>query len=52
MLKDSMRYLVQDSLANFTQMILEACQSTIQCEEPMDWGDDVINSPYKCVVNP
>jgi len=45
--EDSLRYLVQDSLSNFTQMIEDACQPTMECEEGMTWGDDVINSPYK-----
>ena len=48
--KDSLRYLVQDSLSNFTQMVVDGCHSTMQCEESMVWGDDVINSPYKSVV--
>jgi len=45
--KDSLRYLVQDSLNNFTQTVVDACHSTMQCEEGMEWGEDVINSPYK-----
>jgi len=49
--QDSLRFLVQDSLANFTQVVLDACHSTMQCEEGMTWGSDVVNSPYKSVIN-
>ena len=40
---------MQDSLVNFTQMILDACYATLQVEEDMVWGKDVINSPYRSV---
>ena len=46
-MQDSLRYLVQDSLVNFVQMTLDACHSTFECEEPMDWGNDLINSSYQ-----
>ena len=46
-MQDSLRYLVQDSLVNFTQMILNACHSTLDCDGDMVWGDNVIVSPYK-----
>ena len=49
--QDSLRYLVQDSLSNFAQMVVDACHSTMQCEETMEWGSDVINSPYKSVIS-
>jgi len=45
--KDTLRYLVQDSLVNFTQMVVDACHSTVDCDEGMEWGSDVINSPFK-----
>ena len=45
--KDTLRYLVQDSLTNFTQMVVDACHSTVDCEEGMEWGSDVVNSPFK-----
>jgi len=48
--KDSLRYLVQDSLANFTQMVVDACHSTLECEANLKWGTDVIYSPFKCVL--
>ena len=48
--KDSLRYLVQDSLSNFTQMVVDACHTTMQCDDSMEWGSDVINSPYKSAI--
>ncbi|XP_045153350.1 dynein axonemal heavy chain 1 [Echinops telfairi] len=47
MLQDSLRFLVQDSLASFTQFISDACCSVLDCSEDMVWGDDLINSPYR-----
>ncbi|XP_048578532.1 dynein axonemal heavy chain 1-like isoform X2 [Nematostella vectensis] len=46
-MQDSLRYLVQDSLAAFTNMILDACCSVIDIPEELDWGTDILNSPYK-----
>ncbi|XP_069792874.1 dynein axonemal heavy chain 1 isoform X2 [Narcine bancroftii] len=46
-LQDSLRYLVQDSLVNYTQMILDACYSSLNCSKDMQWGDDLINSNFK-----
>ena len=46
-MQDSLRFLVQDSLVNFTQMIVDGCVSTFECEEGMKWGKDVIHSSYK-----
>nr|XP_033782541.1 dynein heavy chain 1, axonemal isoform X1 [Geotrypetes seraphini]XP_033782544.1 dynein heavy chain 1, axonemal isoform X1 [Geotrypetes seraphini]XP_033782545.1 dynein heavy chain 1, axonemal isoform X1 [Geotrypetes seraphini]XP_033782546.1 dynein heavy chain 1, axonemal isoform X1 [Geotrypetes seraphini]XP_033782547.1 dynein heavy chain 1, axonemal isoform X1 [Geotrypetes seraphini] len=51
-LQDSLRFLVQDSLVNFTQFILDACCSVLECAEDMDWGGDLVNSPYKPRKNP
>ncbi|XP_029455356.1 dynein heavy chain 1, axonemal [Rhinatrema bivittatum] len=51
-LQDSLRFLVQDSLVNFTQFILDACCSVLDCTEDMEWGEDLINSPYKPRKNP
>jgi len=28
-------------------MIVDACHTTMACEDDMTWGEDVINSPYK-----
>ncbi|XP_053577059.1 dynein axonemal heavy chain 1 [Bombina bombina] len=51
-LQDSLRFLVQDSLVNFTQFIIDSCYSVLECEEDMEWGGDLINSPYKPRKNP
>ena len=45
-LQDSLRFLVQDSLVNFTQMMIDACYSTFNCEDDMDWGSNVMTSMY------
>ncbi|XP_060076356.1 dynein axonemal heavy chain 1-like, partial [Ylistrum balloti] len=46
-MQDSMRYLVQDSLVNFTQMVMDACHSTLKLEDNFVWGPDFITSTYK-----
>lgn len=46
-MQDSLRYLVQDSLAAFTQMIQDATYSIIDLQEDFTWGEDIINSSYK-----
>ena len=46
-LQDSMRYLIQDSLVNFTQMVLDSSHSTLQLPEDFTWGTDLITSTYK-----
>ncbi|XP_078270493.1 dynein axonemal heavy chain 1 [Rhinoraja longicauda] len=46
-LQDSLRYLVQDSLVNYTQMILDGCYSSLNCLKDMKWGGDLINSNFK-----
>ncbi|CAM4600221.1 unnamed protein product [Caretta caretta] len=51
-LQDSVRFLVQDSLVSFTQLLLDACGSVQDCSEDMEWGGDLINSPYKPRKNP
>ncbi|XP_023368810.1 dynein heavy chain 1, axonemal [Otolemur garnettii] len=52
MLQDTLRFLVQDSLANFTQFISDACCSVLDCTDDMVWGEDLINSPYRPRKNP
>lgn len=47
MLQDSLRYLVQNSLISFTQLLLDACHGIQNCSKDMEWGDDLINSPYR-----
>uniref|UniRef100_A0A8C5QQJ6 Dynein axonemal heavy chain 1 n=1 Tax=Leptobrachium leishanense TaxID=445787 RepID=A0A8C5QQJ6_9ANUR len=51
-LQDSLRFLVQDSLVSFAQMILDASYSVLSCTEDMKWGGDLVNSPYKPRKNP
>lgn len=50
LLQDSLRYLVQDSLAAFTQLILDACFMVQDLPADLDWGSDIINSPFKLVL--
>ncbi|XP_038950112.1 dynein axonemal heavy chain 1 isoform X1 [Rattus norvegicus] len=52
MLQDTLRFLVQDSLGSFAQFIGDACCSVLECIDDMDWGEDLINSPYKPRKNP
>lgn len=47
MLQDSLRYLIQNSLISFTQLVLDACHGVLNCSKDMKWGDDLINSPYR-----
>lgn len=47
MLQDTLRFLVQDSLASFSQFISDACCSVLGCADDMVWGEDLINSPYR-----
>ena len=47
MLQDTLRFLVQDSLASFAQFISDACCSVLDCADDMVWGEDFINSPYR-----
>ncbi|NWW95122.1 DYH1 protein, partial [Rhynochetos jubatus] len=51
-LQDSLRFLVQNSLLGFTQLLLDACHGILDCSEDMEWGDDLINSPYRPQRNP
>ncbi|XP_032448113.1 dynein heavy chain 1, axonemal [Lynx canadensis] len=52
MLQDTLRFLVQDSLASFSQFISDACCSVLDCADDMVWGEDFINSPYRPRKNP
>lgn len=49
--QDSLRFLVQDSLASFAKLLLDACHSALHCPEDLTWGPDLINSPYKYVIS-
>ncbi|XP_074644244.1 dynein axonemal heavy chain 1-like [Tubulanus polymorphus] len=51
-MQDSLRFLVQDSLVNFTQMILDACHNTMKCEEEMKWETNLLISNFKPKKNP
>uniref|UniRef100_G1MWR4 Dynein axonemal heavy chain 1 n=1 Tax=Meleagris gallopavo TaxID=9103 RepID=G1MWR4_MELGA len=51
-LQDSVRYLVQNSLIRFIQLLLDACHGILNCSEDMEWGDDLISSPYRPRRNP
>ncbi|XP_066555780.1 dynein axonemal heavy chain 1 [Amia ocellicauda] len=51
-LQDSLRFLVQDSLVSYTQLLLDACHSTLRCPPGLVWGPDLINSPYRPKRNP
>ncbi|XP_051768758.1 dynein axonemal heavy chain 1 [Ctenopharyngodon idella] len=44
---DSLRFLVQDSLASLAKFILDACHSVLHCPKDLTWGPDLISSPYK-----
>ena len=46
-LQDSLRFLVQDSMVSFAQLLLDACHSVLSCPQDLVWGSDLINSPYK-----
>lgn len=46
-MQDSLRYLVQDSLVNFTQMILDACNQTVLVADDFKWGPDVVTTQFK-----
>ncbi|XP_073667291.1 dynein axonemal heavy chain 1 [Tursiops truncatus] len=52
MLQDTLRFLVQNSLASFAQFISDACCSVLDCTDDMVWGEDFINSPYRPRKNP
>ncbi|XP_067102135.1 dynein axonemal heavy chain 1 [Osmerus mordax] len=51
-LQDSLRFLVQDSMVSFAQLLLDACHSVLSCPQDLIWGSDLINSPYKPKKNP
>lgn len=48
---DSLRFLVQDSLASLAKLILDACHSVLHCPKDLTWGTDLISSPYKYVIS-
>ena len=46
-LQDSLRFLVQDSLTSFTQMVVDACISVTNIPDNFEWGTDLLTSNYK-----
>ena len=42
-----LRYLVQDSLVSFTQMVLDGCHSTLELPEDFEWEENFHVSNYK-----
>ena len=52
-MQDSLRYLVQDSLVNYTQLIVDSCWQVVDLKEQFSWPDtDLINSYIKPKRNP
>ncbi|XP_068171919.1 dynein axonemal heavy chain 1 [Antennarius striatus] len=51
-LQDSLRFLVRDSLISLTQLLLDACDSLLNCPQDLVWGNNLITSPYKPKRNP
>ncbi|XP_038627172.1 dynein heavy chain 1, axonemal [Tachyglossus aculeatus] len=51
-LQSTLRYLVKESLANFSQLILDACCSVLHCSEDMKWCGNLIESPYQPLKHP
>ncbi|XP_018600098.2 dynein heavy chain 1, axonemal isoform X2 [Scleropages formosus] len=51
-MQDSLRFLVQDSLASLAKLLLDACHSVLHCTENMAWGSNLIHSQYRPKKNP
>ncbi|XP_041945152.1 dynein heavy chain 1, axonemal isoform X2 [Alosa sapidissima] len=51
-LQDSLRFLVQHSLASLSQFLLDTCQNVLHCPQDMVWVGDLIHSPYKPKKSP
>ncbi|XP_066927305.1 dynein axonemal heavy chain 1-like isoform X2 [Clytia hemisphaerica] len=51
-MQDSLRFLAQESLENYTQMIADACVSMKDVKETMKWPGSVLSSPYQPKKNP
>ena len=49
-MQDSLRFLVQDSLTSFTQMVVDACCSIVMIADNFTWGSDLIFSPFRSVL--
>ncbi|PVD29059.1 hypothetical protein C0Q70_11656 [Pomacea canaliculata] len=46
-MQDSLRFLVQDSLVSFTQMVVDACHTTMSLSEDYTWGPEIAVSFFK-----
>lgn len=46
-LEDSLRFLVQDSLASLTELLWDACRNVLMCPQNLIWGNNLITSPYQ-----
>lgn len=52
-MQDSLRYLVQDSLVSYTQMIVDSCWQVVDLKDSFAWPEsDLINSFIKPKRNP
>ena len=50
--KDSLRYLVQDSLVNYTQMVVDSCWQVIDIKDSFEWPEaDLINSTLRYIFS-
>ena len=47
LLQDTLRYLVQDSLALYRQTVHDGCHEVLNVQEDFVWGEDIIKSPFK-----
>lgn len=46
--KDSLRFLVQDSLVNYTQMVVDSCWQVVDIKDEFMWSEnDLVNSYIK-----
>lgn len=47
-MQDSLRFLVQDSLVHYTQMVVDACWQVVDIKEDFQWPDeDLVTSSIK-----
>ncbi|XP_030585284.1 LOW QUALITY PROTEIN: dynein heavy chain 1, axonemal-like [Archocentrus centrarchus] len=51
-MQDSLRFLVQDSLARLTKVVMDACHSVLTCPQDLVWGNNLNTSPYMPKKNP
>lgn len=52
-MQDSLRYLVQDSLVSYTQMVVDSCWQVVDIKDDYSWTEnDLINSYIKPKRNP